>query len=125
MLFRSVRVLKDLRNLDFGLWQGLQTAEVRRKHPKLYKQWEESPRGICPPAGETVEEVLERLPKALKPVLKRREGSIAALIAPDPLRRLIACHLKGTPIDQAWDQEAPTSWELIEPTVGSARREET
>jgi probable phosphoglycerate mutase len=124
MLGVKVRILKDLKNLDFGLWQGLQTSEVRRKHPKLFKQWEESPRGICPPAGETVDEVLERLPKSLKPVLKRRESTIVALIAPDPLRQLIACYLKGAPVEQVWEQGAQAPWELIEPTVGSARREE-
>jgi hypothetical protein len=59
LLSVKVRILKDLKNLDFGLWQGLQTAEVRRKHPKLYKQWEESPRGICPPAGETTSQIAQ------------------------------------------------------------------
>src|SRR5690606_34181359 len=27
-----VKVLEDLRNVDFGLWQGLPISEVRRKH---------------------------------------------------------------------------------------------
>src|SRR5690349_15871304 len=45
----GVRELEGLRNLDQGLWQGLQIEDVRRKYPKVFKQWQESPERICPP----------------------------------------------------------------------------
>ena len=34
----------------------LQLEEIRRKFPKVYKQWHESPEKICPPEGETLTE---------------------------------------------------------------------
>src|SRR4029079_771283 len=39
----TVKELDDLENLDQGLWQGLQVEDVRRKHPKVFPQWQESP----------------------------------------------------------------------------------
>src|SRR3954452_14397874 len=30
----------DLRNLDQGLWQGLQLDEIRRRNLKLFRQWQ-------------------------------------------------------------------------------------
>lgn len=108
------RVLPDLANLDFGLWQGLTVDDVRRKHPKLYKQWEECPLGICPPAGETVEQVFERLPQAARPLLKRRGGSAVAVFAPDPLRLILRAWLTGIDPARLWDQPADKAWESIE-----------
>src|SRR5262245_48687486 len=33
------KLVEDLRNLDQGLWQGLQTEEIRRRHQKVFRQW--------------------------------------------------------------------------------------
>ena len=39
----SVKEIETLHNVNHGLWQGLKTDEIRRKHPKVFKQWQESP----------------------------------------------------------------------------------
>jgi len=110
----KVKVLNDLRNLDFGLWQGLPVEEVRRKHKKLFKHWQETPCAICPPAGETVEDVALRVKKSLKPVLKRVQRGVVAVVAPEPLRQVIRCHLTDQDLAQLWDQESQKQWEAIE-----------
>ena len=51
--------IDDLRNLDQGLWQGLQLDEIKRRNLKLFRQWQDDPRTVCPPLGETVENALE------------------------------------------------------------------
>src|SRR4051794_39881395 len=55
----KVKVLDDLRNQDFGLWQGLSLEELKQRHPKLVKLWEDSPCSVCPPNGEMPEAALE------------------------------------------------------------------
>src|SRR5690349_20120453 len=50
--------IDDFRNLDQGLWQGLQVEEIKRRNTKLLRQWIEYPRTICPPQGETVEDAM-------------------------------------------------------------------
>jgi broad specificity phosphatase PhoE len=82
-----VKELDDLRNFDQGLWQGLQIDDVRRKYPKVYKQWKESPESICPPQGEPVEELAARVRLALKKPLKR--GTRFAVVASEPIATLI------------------------------------
>ena len=47
--------LDDLRNLDQGLWQGLQIDEIKRRNMRVFRQWVDDPLTICPPMGETVE----------------------------------------------------------------------
>lgn len=110
----KVRVLEELRNIDFGLWQGLPVAEVRRKHPKVFKQWEQSPCAICPPAGEMLDVVIDRVRRALKPVLRRCQNSTCVLVAPDPLRQVIRCYLKNTDVAHLLEDHNGSIWETIE-----------
>lgn len=92
-----VKELDDLRNFDQGLWQGLQLDDVRRKYPKVYKQWKESPESICPPQGEPVEELGERVRRALKKPLKR--GLRFAVVASEPIATLVRGVLEGGAIN--------------------------
>jgi len=41
----------ELRNLDHGLWQGLQLHEIRRRNLKVFRQWLDDPLTVCPPGG--------------------------------------------------------------------------
>lgn len=89
-----VKEISDLRNVNQGLWQGLQLEEIRRKFPKVYKQWHESPEKICPPEGETLSEAVARVRKALQKPLKRKKSF--GVVASEPLATLIGCVLKGS-----------------------------
>ena len=97
-----VKVIEELSNLDYGLWQGLPVAEIRRKHPTAYRQWEESPVGICPPAGETIEQLHERVQKPLKRMLRKSQNETVVVIAPDPLRKVLRCCLNQTSLEKVW-----------------------
>ncbi len=83
----------DFRNLNHGLWQGLQVDDVRRKYPKVYKQWQESPETVCLPEGETVDQAIERIEHGLRKCLKRKRN--IGIVASEPLATLIGCVLRG------------------------------
>lgn len=91
-----MKPLPELVNVNQGLWQGLQHEELKRKHPKVFKQWQESPACICPPGGEALSEALERVRQVLERPLKKK-GRIA-IVAADPLAGLIAAIVNGTPL---------------------------
>ena len=63
--------INEFRNLDQGLWQGLQIDEIKRRNTRLFRQWIEDPATICPPQGETVERAMERIKAAFRPLLRR------------------------------------------------------
>ena len=48
----KLKKLDNLKNIDHGLWQGMLIEDVKRKQPKVFKQWQEQPDIICPPQGE-------------------------------------------------------------------------
>lgn len=111
----TVKELDGLQNLDQGLWQGLQVEDLRRKHPKVFRQWQESPESICPPNGETVEEALERIRRALEKPLRR--GIPFSVVAPEPLAELIASFITGRKIDLGHslcsEQRPVPRWEML------------
>jgi probable phosphoglycerate mutase len=92
-----VKELEGLRSFNQGLWQGLQVDEIRRKHPRVFKQWVEAPETICPPGGETVAGTLERIHRALEKPLKREIPF--GVVAPEPLASMIACLVENRKLD--------------------------
>lgn len=83
----KVYLSENLRNLDQGLWEGLQIEDVKHKYPRVFKQWRESPEMICPPEGELASDAIERIHKVLRKPLKKRE--CFAIVASEPLATLI------------------------------------
>ena len=90
------RQLDELRNLDQGLWQGLQFEDIRRRNHKVYRQWLEDPRTVCPPQGETIEEALNRVKQTLRALLKRHRDQTIAIVVAEPMAKLIAAYLQGS-----------------------------
>jgi broad specificity phosphatase PhoE len=87
----------EFRNLDQGLWQGLQIDEIRRRNTKLFRQWIDNPETICPPQGETVENAICRIKTAFRPLLKRHHDETIGLVVGEPLASIVVCYLKCEP----------------------------
>lgn len=117
--------LDDLRNLDCGLWQGLPAEEIRRRNPKVYRQWLDDPLTVCPPEGETVEEALDRLRDVIRPLLRRHRDEAFALVVAEPLGRLVAGYLRRSPRIQLEDELPTGRCEWIDVAPDLTRNGET
>src|SRR5258708_4243315 len=109
----AVKEIESLYNVNHGLWQGLKVGEIRRKPPKVFKQWQESPQAICPPGGEALTEAVARVRKALEKPLKKK-GRLA-VVAADPLAAIIFAVVRGAipdPIPAACSG-ACGHWEIL------------
>jgi probable phosphoglycerate mutase len=96
------KALERLQNLDHGLWQGMCIEEVKRKQPKVYKQWQEHPENVCPPNGEMLSAVIERTGAALDKLLRKHRFGVIGLVAPEPLASVIRSRVKGTEMGDLW-----------------------
>ena len=106
--------LDEFRNLDQGLWQGLQIDEIRRRNTKLFRQWIEDPETICPPQGETFESAMGRIKVAFRPILRRHHDESIGLVVAEPLASMVASYLRcerRVQLDERW---ACGDFELIE-----------
>lgn len=99
------RSVADLENLDQGLWQGMLVEEIRRRQPRLARQWEENPWAVMPPEGEPLDEVCDRVEAVVERVLKRHPGGRVAVVVPHPLDRIIRWTVAGDPLGDLWDRD--------------------
>lgn len=88
----KVKELDDLRNVNQGLWQGLPEADVRKRHPKVFRNGRDKPQAIYPPEGESLGEACERIQKALNKAIKKY--SVFAVVVADPIATVIRCTLQ-------------------------------
>ena len=112
-----LKKLEKLSNLDQGLWHGKLIDEVKQHQPRVYKQWQEKPETVCPPGGESLGDMRERVESSLKKLLKKHRSGIIALVAPEPLASLIRSYVTDTEVGDLWKAECEkANWELL--TVG-------
>lgn len=119
-----VKILEGLYNVSQGLWEGLPVDEIRRKHPKVFKQWQECPETVCPPHGEMLTDAACRVRKALSRPL--RKALSLGLIVPEPLASVVRSVILQKPIRSSLDEGAalaPESagdhpqWEVLDELI--------
>jgi broad specificity phosphatase PhoE len=110
----KLKKIDSLRNIDHGLWQGMLIEDVKRKQPKVYRQWQEQPGIICPPEGEMLSEAAERVQAALTKTLKKHKEGPVALVVPEPLAGVVLGQLLQREIGDFWKtSSACGKWEMI------------
>jgi probable phosphoglycerate mutase len=108
------RRIKQFQNLDHGLWQGLLIDDVKRKQPKVYRQWQEQPDIICPPEGEMLAHARERVQTAINKLLKKHKNEVVGLVVPEPLATVLQSYLEQTDVGDLWKGGSSCgSWEVI------------
>jgi phosphoserine phosphatase len=111
----KVHLRPELRDVDFGLWQGLTHDDLKRRHPKVYKQWQDSPASVCPPGGETISDVASRLAEALRTIDKKHKGEPVAIVARPMVVAMLRCLLTGASLDELPANIDPTfTWQHFE-----------
>lgn len=109
-----VKKLEDMHNLDHGLWQGMSVDEIRRKHPRVYRQWQDEPDCVCPPKGETLDQARERVMASLTWILKRHRSGIVGLVLPEPLASVARNVVDHREIGDLWrSADDHGSWETV------------
>ena len=98
----KVQTSNDLRELDYGLWQGLTEGEIKRRFPKIYRQWTEAPATVRPPDGETLEQAQKRIRSALREILKRHPDELVLLVLRPVVLALLRCLLEAGDPAELW-----------------------
>jgi broad specificity phosphatase PhoE len=88
---------EDLRETDFGAWEGLTFAEVRERWPAELTTWLADP-AVPPPGGESFAAVNERVTAALHRVLQDRAHQTILIVSHvTPIKTLVASALLAPP----------------------------
>ncbi|MFK8110593.1 MAG: histidine phosphatase family protein [Rubripirellula sp.] len=110
-----IKVIDAFRNIDHGLWHGKLIDELRRNHPRVYRQGQESPTDICPPEGESIRDAKARVIKAVRKLMRKSGEEVIAIVIPDPMAWVVRSLLNGEELADLWDAETDSAgWELID-----------
>ncbi len=117
-------VVNDLRELDYGLWQGLRTEDVRQRFTRVYKQWIDDPSAVCPPEGETLYQAADRVSKAVDRIRRKHRNANVLLVLHPVVAALLRCRWLGQDLSALWEQLAePSSVSEYDPDHPPAARE--
>ena len=106
----KIKKIPQLREMDYGLWQGLRIEDVKNRYCSAYKQWRKDPANVCPPDGEPLHEVHQRVGEGLKRIVKKNRSDTVVIVAARMVSAVIECILKGIPLNQLWsvtDEDCP------------------
>lgn len=102
----KVKLDDDLRNLDYGLWHGKRLEELRKTQPKLVKMWQDQPQSVCPPNGETVEQLIVRVERFVKKLTRKNKTGSIVIITAEPVACVVKSILENVDICENWTIEA-------------------
>lgn len=71
--------LTNLREFDFGAWDGLHFSEVAETWPDLSRAYWERPGDVAPPSGESWNAAAQRINTAVDALLASQDGPIVAV----------------------------------------------
>lgn len=81
----------DVRELSFGIWEGLTYDEIKKGWPKELESWQRNPFEIKPPKGETLTDLYKRTSSFMKRIAKNHPKSkIVVVTHAGPIRAILA-----------------------------------
>jgi broad specificity phosphatase PhoE len=93
----SVVVDRDLREMDFGLWEEMTFDEVQDRYPEDLLRWTQSASASPTGSSESIAAVVERMGTAAARFASRYAGaSVLAITHVTPMKALVA-HALGAP----------------------------
>ena len=110
-----VRVQEPWANLDHGLWHGKSLEELKETQPKLFRQWNENPESVCPPGGETIESVRNRISASLNKIRRKRKTGTVAIVAPEPLYSIFRSLIQSSELRNLFEDKSESGrWEALD-----------
>ena len=82
IIFKGRRItrLADLREINFGIFEGKSHQEITRSHPLLYKRWLSDPYATVVPESESLRDFKKRVWGALKEIVSSNAGKTTAVV---------------------------------------------
>jgi broad specificity phosphatase PhoE len=94
----QVQIATELREADFGEWEGLNYVEIAERFPELNAARASDPTGIAPPGGENLNQVIARAVPALMALAERHSADEIALVGHNTTNRVLLCHFLDVPL---------------------------
>lgn len=86
----GIEKMAGLREMNFGIIEGMTYEEISRKHPDAYSEWMRDIHSAAIPDGESLEELKRRVLDAFGLIVRRsRDATVAIVTHAGPIRIII------------------------------------
>ena len=89
----------ELREIDFGFWEGMRLDEIRTRYPDQIDQWKEQKQAFCFPGGDCIGQFSKRVTNWFDGLLTT-EAERVLVVGHGGVIRIGLCHLLGIGLDR-------------------------
>jgi broad specificity phosphatase PhoE len=94
-LKREMEQRDSLKEMDFGLWEGLLPVDIQRDYPEDYLRWNADPAWFPPTGGETAHAVARRAMPVVEEIMERFSSGNVLVVSHKTTIRIMLCSLLG------------------------------
>ena len=76
----QIETIPGLREMNFGIFEGLTHDEIMLKYPEMYSEWLKNPSGVAIPGGDTFRDFQKRTRRVLTKIAALNKDKIAAVV---------------------------------------------
>ena len=109
----EITIVPELIEINGGDWEGVPWDEMYTRYPEEQLLWDTAPHLCCPPNGESMRAVYERMSAAVDAIARENAGKTAVVVSHGGAIRNYLCHAYGWPherlCDVGWEENTAVS----------------
>ena len=98
----SIEQATDLREMNFGVFEGLRHEKIMERYPVLYRDWVDNPAKVKPPNGEGLRDLSTRVKERIAAILSQHEGKTVAVVTHGGPIRIVLCDALQFDLTMFW-----------------------
>jgi len=107
--------MPELREVNFGLWEGLTYEQIMATWPDELSAIYSKPGTICIPDGESFDDVTKRVEIGMATCIKTHQNETIVIVSHGGAMRVALCNALGLPIEKIWSlRQDSTAINVIE-----------
>lgn len=109
-----VMPITDLREINFGQWEGLTYEQIYAQWPDVLGKWYTNPDEVTIPGGESFRELKDRAMRAIDELIARHHKQTIAVVSHGGTIRTILCAALNVHLNYVWNiQQDNTAVNII------------
>lgn len=77
----AVEKITDLREINFGVFEGMKHKEISKKYPQHYEAWLSDPHKTSIPKGESLSRLAKRVRRSFKKIVSDNKNKTFAIVS--------------------------------------------
>ena len=104
LLRMEMLLRRELKEIDFGEWEGKSQADVNRQFHDDYLRWQSEPGWNAPPGGERAVDIARRSSKVIEEIEQTYQSGNILIVSHKATIRIMLCSLLGIDVGHYRDR---------------------